>query len=212
MVILHVSRRSVKMSGMRMQEFNDAVGACVRSGTACLTLGDLAALTREGGATLRATIRRMCDVGRIVAAGNGVYVPVETMRGDGAADLLHHVAAAMRRGDLTYVSFESALSEYGVISQIPIGRLTLMTTGRRGVFPTPWGEIEMVTTRRPADDIMEGLVSNGRPLPYATPDRAMADMRRAGRSLDLADLAALREVAREINEVRGHGHELEAAF
>ncbi len=37
---------------------------------------------------------------------------------------------------------ESALSEYGVISQIPIDRLTIMTTGRKGHYKTPYGTIE----------------------------------------------------------------------
>ncbi len=33
-------------------------------------------------------------------------------------------------GEYNYVSLESMLSEYGLISQIPIDRLTVMTTGR----------------------------------------------------------------------------------
>ncbi|MDV7106381.1 hypothetical protein R3X26_18525 [Vibrio sp. TH_r3] len=35
------------------------------------------------------------------------------------------------------------LSDFGVISQIPVDRLTVMTTGRSGEFKTPLG-----TTRR----------------------------------------------------------------
>ena len=32
----------------------------------------------------------------------------------------------------------SKLSEYGLISQIPIDRLTVMTTGRKGIFKTQY--------------------------------------------------------------------------
>lgn len=38
------------------------------------------------------------------------------------------------RGEYNYISLESALSEYGIISQIPIDRLTIMTTGRKGEY------------------------------------------------------------------------------
>ncbi|PHM28446.1 hypothetical protein [Xenorhabdus budapestensis] len=64
------------------------------------------------------------------------------------------LAKAMRRGEYNYVSLESALSEYGAISQIPIDRLTVMTTGRKGTYKTPFGIIEFTHTKRSAPNII----------------------------------------------------------
>ncbi len=47
---------------------------------------------------------------------------------------IEYVAKSLRRGEYNYISLESALSKYGVISQIPIDRLTVMTTGRKGTL------------------------------------------------------------------------------
>jgi hypothetical protein len=44
--------------------------------------------------------------------------------------IAEEIAKALRPGCLSHVSLESILSEYGAISQIPIDRMTAMTTGR----------------------------------------------------------------------------------
>ena len=54
----------------------------------------------------------------------------------------------MRRGEYSYISLETMLSEYGAISQVPIDRLTVMTTGRKGEYETPFGVIEFTHTKR----------------------------------------------------------------
>jgi len=56
--------------------------------------------------------------------------------------IVEEIAKLLRPGCLSYVSLESILSEYGSISQIPINRLTVMTTGRSGLRKTPYGTIE----------------------------------------------------------------------
>ena len=45
--------------------------------------------------------------------------------------VLHHAAAQLRNGCLLYLSLESVLSKCGVISQQPIDRIMLMTSGRK---------------------------------------------------------------------------------
>ncbi|EYU15471.1 hypothetical protein [Photorhabdus aegyptia] len=67
---------------------------------------------------------------------------------------IEHIAKALRRGEYNYISLESALSEYGVISQILIDRLTVMTTGRKGLYHTPLGTIEFTHTKRQQEDIL----------------------------------------------------------
>jgi len=52
------------------------------------------------------------------------------------------------------------LSEYGVISQIPLDRLTVMTTGRKGIYKTIYGTIEFTHTKRSVENILD---QNDRP-------------------------------------------------
>ena len=81
---------------------------------------------------VRAALRRLVRDGVLERACRGVYVYV--LAGDAEPRLIEQIAVALRRGYYSYTSLESALSEYGAISQIPVDRLTVMTTGRKGVF------------------------------------------------------------------------------
>ncbi len=95
---------------------------------------------------------------------------------------IEYVAKSLRRGEYNYISLESALSEYGVISQIPIVRLTVMTTGRKGVFKTPYGVIEFTHTDRDDIDILNNTILSDRPLRIATESAAIRDLKRVGRN------------------------------
>ncbi len=79
------------------------------------------------------------------------------------------------------------LSEYGAISQVPIDRLTVMTTGRRGTYTTPYGTIEFTHTSRGLPDILVGSREVGRPLRLATPQTAWRDLKRVGRNIHIMD-------------------------
>jgi len=82
---------------------------------------------------------------------------------------MEHIAKALRRGEYNYVSLESILSEYGLISQIPMDRLTVMTTDRSGIYKTPYGVIELTHTKRPVADLLDSMQKvEGRPLRIAT--------------------------------------------
>lgn len=117
----------------------------------------------------------------------GVYV--FALAGHGSAETLEHVAKALRRGDYNYVSLESALSEYGAISQIPLDRLTVMTTGRKGEYQTPYGTIEFTHTKRQAPQVVARMVNVERPLRLATRQAAWSDLKRVGRNTHLVDEA-----------------------
>ena len=107
--------------------------------------------------------------------------------------LLERVACAVRRGEYSYISLECALSEWGVISQIPQSYLTVVTTGRKGVFSTPYGVIEFTHTQRSAAKILKNTVQRERPLRIATAPAALRDLRRVGRNLHLVDLEEMQE-------------------
>ena len=161
-----------------------------RGGRVVFTLGDLAKLfPQDKRKTLLAALRRLVRDGVLGRACRGVYVYLLT--GDGAPYLIEHIAVALRRGNYSYTSLESALSEYGAISQIPVDRLTAMTTGRKGVYHTSWGTIEFTHTKRSPADILDNTRDAGRPLRMATPQTAWRDLKRVGRNMHLVDQRAL---------------------
>ena len=86
------------------------------------------------------------------------------------------------------------LSEYGVISQVPMGRLTVMTTGAPGEFHTPYGIIEFTHTKRSVPDILKRTFYTAeRPLRRAYKKAAAQDLRRVGRNVDMMDLDELND-------------------
>src|SRR6218665_559780 len=91
--------------------------------------------------------------------------------------IIEDLAKALRPGALCYLSLEAILSEYGVISQIPMGRITVMTTGASGTHETPFGTIEFTHTKRPVADILAHTQRiEGRPLRIAHKMAAVRDL------------------------------------
>jgi hypothetical protein len=109
--------------------------------------------------------------------------------------ILFHAAALLRASEFNYISLETALSDAGIISQIPINSITLMSSGRSSVIPCgDFGRIEFVhTTRRPEE--LAGLLSYDPAcrLWRASPVLALRDMRATRRNKDLINWEAARE-------------------
>ncbi|MCE7507660.1 type IV toxin-antitoxin system AbiEi family antitoxin [Alloalcanivorax xenomutans] len=140
----------------------------------------------ESEKSLEKSLARMVERGLLQRAARGVYLNPYAGSQDGYA--IEHIAKALRPGEYNYVSLESALSEYGVISQIPIDRLTVMTTGRKGTCRTRHGTIEFTHTKRGLDEILQSMVPvPGRPLRIATLAAARRDLRRVGRNCHLME-------------------------
>ena len=140
----------------------------------------------EGEKALEKSLQRMVTDGLLQRVARGLYVnPAATSKNRWIAE---EVAKALRPGCLSYVSLESMLSEYGVISQIPINRMTVMTTGKSGVVDTPYGVIEFTHTKRGVADILNRTAqSKGRPLRIATQEAAIRDLLRVGRNANMID-------------------------
>ncbi|MEX2495033.1 MAG: type IV toxin-antitoxin system AbiEi family antitoxin domain-containing protein [Woeseia sp.] len=133
-------------------------------------------------------LNRLVKAGLLTRACRGVYVNPYAHSFD--SRVIERIAEALRPGEFNYVSLESALSEYGEISQIPIDRLTVMTTGRKGVYKTPYGTIEFTHTARPAADILSHVRQmEGRPLRIAGKNAAWRDLKRVGRNVDMVNEA-----------------------
>ena len=145
---------------------------------------DLAKIFNESGNNLDQSVKRLVARGVLTRAAQSVYLFAYSSRI--GATTIEEVAATLRRGEHVFVALESALSQWGLISQIPIDRLTLVTTGGKGVFRTPYGVIEFNHTNRGRAEIRANIIDRpGHPLPIANAEYALAGLRRARRNLDL---------------------------
>ena len=116
---------------------------------------------------LNETLKRLVTNQILERVARGIYL-YTLSRDRFSSNTLEIIAKTLRRGEYSYVSLESALSEYGVISQIPVDRLTVMTTGRKGEYKTRYGVIEFTHTKKSVPDIIDSIRSMGRPLRVAT--------------------------------------------
>ncbi|WP_114765646.1 type IV toxin-antitoxin system AbiEi family antitoxin [Vibrio rhodolitus] len=133
---------------------------------------------------LNETLKRLVKNQILERVARGIYL--YTLSKDRfSANTLEIIAKTLRRGEYSYVSLESALSEYGVISQIPVDRLTVMTTGRKGEYKTRYGVIEFTHTKKSVPDIVDSIRRVSRPLRVATEETAIRDLKRVGRNVHL---------------------------
>lgn len=142
--------------------------------------------------TFNKGLNRLVKDNILVRACHGVYVNAEaTSLG---SYTIEHIAKALRPGEYNYVSLEFILSEYGAISQIPLDRITIMTTGRKGIYKTSYGIIEYTHTKRDWSDILKGIITvEKRPLRIASKATAWRDLKRVGRNTHMVNLGALNE-------------------
>jgi hypothetical protein len=149
----------------------------------------------EADKAMEKSLQRMVADGILVRAAKGLYVnPAAANRRRGW--LIEEVAKALRPGHMSYVSLESVLSEFGGISQAPISRIAVMTTGAAGVVQTPYGTIEFTHTKRRLKNILDSTIfTEGRPLRMATKQAAYRDLVRVGRNLNMVDCEELAEEA-----------------
>ena len=168
------------------------LSALDRQGRHVFARADLAKVFHEDRErTLQAGLDRLVRQGILFRVARGAYV--YALSSNMGAETLEKIVQTLRRGEYNYVSLESALSEYGIISQVPLDRLTVMTTGRKGEYKTPFGTIEFTHTRRRASDILDNTRVVDRPLRMASPAAACRDLRRVGRNTHLIDEEVVRE-------------------
>lgn len=135
-------------------------------------------------------IRILMDHAVLQRVAKGIYF--NGMSRSSRGYLVEEIACVLRRGHFNYVSLESILSEFGVISQIMISRITVMTTGASGTVDTPFGTIEFTHTKRNIESLHARTRSlKGRPLAIATKHAGAADLRRVGRNTNMIDVEEL---------------------
>jgi predicted transcriptional regulator of viral defense system len=101
---------------------------------------------------------------------------------------IYKIIKKLRSGVLNYISLESQLSHTGDISQIVMGRITVVTKGRSGCFDTPYGVIEFTHTKRPIDQIAPNLYYDPDIKMYrAFKEQAVADLKHCRRNLQMLE-------------------------
>jgi len=147
---------------------------------------DLAAAVPDCG-QLPVLLSRAAKSGLLRRVCRGIYhFPVADYPG---ANLLFHAAARLRASEFNYLSLETVLSEEGVISQLPMNWITLMTSGRSHVVNCgTHGNIEFVHTSQRPDDIGGELsYDSERHVWRASVRQAIRDMKTTRRSMELVD-------------------------
>ena len=115
-----------------------------KQGKYLYTLKDFAKLFPDDTPkALQEGLNRLVKHGLLERVCKGIYLFALSTNKN--SNTIEEIAKALRRGEYNYVSLESALSEYGAISQIPIDRLTVMTTGRKGCTKRSTGSLSLRT-------------------------------------------------------------------
>jgi len=132
-------------------------------------------------------LSRAASSGLLTHVCRGVYLYKRAMPYDGL--LLFRIASLLRRGQFNYISLETALSNIGLISQIPINCITIMSSGRSSrIVCAPFGSIEFVkTNKRPASLAKDLIYDEACGMWRANAKLALRDAKRTGRSIDLID-------------------------
>lgn len=168
---------------MKITDFIRSMELADKGGIWLFKLDTLKMMFRESGSTLLNGLSKMEKHGLLVKICRGIYVNPKATSLPG--DPLPALVPMLRPWDFNYLSLESVLSEAGMISQLP-SRLTVMTTGREGEFVTPYGTIEFVHSKRKVESMLCDIIYDEyRGLHIATSERALKDLRRVNRNLDL---------------------------
>lgn len=101
---------------------------------------------------------------------------------------IYKIIKKLRSGVLNYISLESQLSYTGDISQVVMGRVTVVTKGRSGCFDTPYGVIEFTHTKKPVEQIAPKLYYDPEIKMYrAYKEQALADLKHCRRNLHMLE-------------------------
>ena len=151
-----------------------------------------AALPERQGLAVLLCRAQKAGILKRVCRGIYLYPRVNYPRGM----VLFHAAARLRASGFNYISLETALSDAGVISQIPINWITLMSSGRSQVVDCgDFGRMEFVHTAQSPGEVAEELTYDPqRRLWRASARLALRDMRATRRTQDLVNP----EVAHEL--------------
>ncbi len=144
--------------------------------------------------SLKTLLSRAGKAGFIKRVCRGIYLysRVEYVKGYE----LFHAASRLRAGHFNYISLETALSDEGVISQMLINRITIMSTGRKSEIDCfDFGKIEFIHTKKKLSDIELRLTYDTKCRMWrADKTLAFEDLKAVGRNMDLIDYGVLNDI------------------
>jgi len=138
-------------------------------------------------------LSRAVSNGHLIRVCRGLYM---YKRYPHTSLLLFHAAAQLRANEFNYISLETALSDLGIISQIPLNYISIMSSGRSSTIACgKFGTIDFVHTTQEACDVASQLVYDDECRMWrAMPALALRDIKATRRSSDLIDW----EIANEL--------------
>ena len=138
-------------------------------------------------AAFKALLSRMQKTGILKRVCKGIYLYPRVAFPAGF--VLFHAAATLRSDAFNYLSLETVLSDAGVISQIPLNWITLMSSGRSYIVDCGnFGHIEFIHTKRKPADVADQLSYDPDcRLWRGSVSLALLDMKLTRRSTDLVD-------------------------
>lgn len=170
---------------MSQKYLNDWIGERATKERYLFKLQNLRSLCPDlSDAAFKSLMHRSIVSNIFVHVCRGIYAYRKAMT---SGLLLFHTAALLRSGHFNYLSLETVLSQHGVISQIPMSWISLMSSGRSAVISCgEFGTIEYVHTKRQSAEMMSHLTYDARYHMWcANVPLALRDMRATHRNMDL---------------------------
>jgi predicted transcriptional regulator of viral defense system len=145
-------------------------------------------------AAFKTLLSRAARQGILEKICRGLYAYNSAAFSDGR--LLFHAAAYLRSDEFNYISLETVLSDAGIISQIPINVISIMSSGRSNKIACGrYGVIEFIHTTQKSINIMDQLdYDPDCGLWRASIKLALSDMKRTHRNEDLIDWDRVNEL------------------
>ena len=178
-----------------IRQLMDTISQLATSQACLFTLADLRSiLPLHSETAFKTLLSRAVREGHLARLCRGLYLYEKAKPERGL--ILPHAVSKLRPLGLNYLSLETVLSDAGVISQIPMNRIMVMSSGRSGIIDcSKWGSIEFVKTRQHPEELVDKLEYDSKyRLWRASVAQALRDMRATHRSLDLIDWKAAHEL------------------
>jgi predicted transcriptional regulator of viral defense system len=159
------------------------------------SLSDLSSLLPElSTIAFKALIGRAVKNGLLKRVCRGIYLYPLKKYSSGL--ILYRAAARLRAHEFNYLSLESVLSDAGVISQIPMNWITLMSSGRTHTVDCGvWGHIEFIHTKRKLASLESDLYYDTNcGLWRCSVSMALLDMKYTRRNMELVDWGVVHEI------------------
>lgn len=141
---------------------------------------------QESDNALKMSLRRHVKSGLLKKVAKGLYA--NERAASSLVDRLPALVPWLRPMEFNYVSKENRLSELGLISQLPLNYLAMMTKGSSRKFNTCYGVVDFTHTERDINFILDHTEFDpDRGLWLADATLALKDLYRSGRNIELVE-------------------------